>query len=247
MRLTCPNCGAQYAVDPTVIPKEGRDVQCSSCGNTWFQVHPDAEGAAEAVPVEDTLPHRKPNPEAMSILREEAARERAARAAERAPLESQPELDVATPGGGRSGEAPASARVTAAERTKADVSPISDADRAKKAAPRRSLLPDIEEINTAIAADPEHGEDLTPIATANRRAREAAGRRMGFGIAVGIFAALTMLYSQGPRIAAAVPAFAPALIAYVGTIDRGRIWLDGALRAAVTPSADEPESAATEG
>lgn len=37
MRLICPNCDAQYEVDDSVIPADGRDVQCSSCGNTWFQ------------------------------------------------------------------------------------------------------------------------------------------------------------------------------------------------------------------
>lgn len=42
MRLTCPNCGAQYEVPDEVIPADGRDVQCSNCGDTWFQQHPDA-------------------------------------------------------------------------------------------------------------------------------------------------------------------------------------------------------------
>ncbi|MFV2053887.1 zinc-ribbon domain-containing protein [Aliiroseovarius sp. YM-037] len=37
MRLICPNCDAQYEVDDSVIPAEGRDVQCSNCGQTWFQ------------------------------------------------------------------------------------------------------------------------------------------------------------------------------------------------------------------
>lgn len=37
MRLTCPNCGAQYEVPDDVIPAAGRDVQCSNCGNTWFE------------------------------------------------------------------------------------------------------------------------------------------------------------------------------------------------------------------
>ncbi|KUP91835.1 zinc-ribbon domain-containing protein [Tritonibacter horizontis] len=37
MRLICPNCGAQYEVPEDVIPAEGRDVQCSNCGDTWFQ------------------------------------------------------------------------------------------------------------------------------------------------------------------------------------------------------------------
>lgn len=47
MRLTCPNCGAQYEVPDQVIPVDGRDVQCSNCGNTWFQSHPDAPDLAE--------------------------------------------------------------------------------------------------------------------------------------------------------------------------------------------------------
>lgn len=37
MRLICPNCGAQYEVDDSVIPENGRDVQCSNCGHTWYQ------------------------------------------------------------------------------------------------------------------------------------------------------------------------------------------------------------------
>lgn len=42
MRLICPNCDAQYEVPTDVMPIEGRDVQCSNCGYTWFQSHPDA-------------------------------------------------------------------------------------------------------------------------------------------------------------------------------------------------------------
>ncbi|MDC0739065.1 zinc-ribbon domain-containing protein [Cognatishimia sp. SS12] len=43
MRLTCPNCDAQYEVPEDVIPADGRDVQCSNCSNTWFQAHASAE------------------------------------------------------------------------------------------------------------------------------------------------------------------------------------------------------------
>ena len=41
MRLICPNCDAQYEVPDEVIPTSGRDVQCSNCGQTWFQHHAD--------------------------------------------------------------------------------------------------------------------------------------------------------------------------------------------------------------
>lgn len=54
MRLTCPNCGAQYEVPDEVIPAEGRDVQCSNCGDTWFQAHPDYPDAAHAPEIGQT-------------------------------------------------------------------------------------------------------------------------------------------------------------------------------------------------
>ena len=41
MRLTCPNCEAQYEVPTELVPLAGRDVQCSNCSTTWFQAHPD--------------------------------------------------------------------------------------------------------------------------------------------------------------------------------------------------------------
>ncbi len=41
MRLVCPNCEAEYEVPDEVVPPEGRDVQCSNCGQTWYQHHPD--------------------------------------------------------------------------------------------------------------------------------------------------------------------------------------------------------------
>jgi predicted Zn finger-like uncharacterized protein len=47
MRLICPNCGAQYEVPDEVIPLDGRDVQCSNCGDTWFQSHPDHAQATD--------------------------------------------------------------------------------------------------------------------------------------------------------------------------------------------------------
>lgn len=46
MRLICPNCGAQYEVAADAIPENGRDVQCSNCGHTWFE-NPGASVAAE--------------------------------------------------------------------------------------------------------------------------------------------------------------------------------------------------------
>ena len=50
MRLICPNCGAQYEVPDDIIPATGRDVQCSNCGDTWFQKHPDQDADLAEAP-----------------------------------------------------------------------------------------------------------------------------------------------------------------------------------------------------
>jgi predicted Zn finger-like uncharacterized protein len=68
MRLVCPNCGAQYEVPDEVIPQGGRDVQCSSCGHTWFQAHPDndrdlAEELQEPIPDPKWTPPAIADPE----------------------------------------------------------------------------------------------------------------------------------------------------------------------------------------
>ena len=59
MRITCPNCQAQYDVDPAMIPEAGRDVQCSSCAHTWLQgpeAAPEPAEAAEAPEPVDESP-----------------------------------------------------------------------------------------------------------------------------------------------------------------------------------------------
>ncbi len=69
MRLICPNCGAQYDVPTEVIPAGGRDVQCSNCGHTWYQRHPDqdaalAEDLGQAVPDPEWTPEAEAEPPA---------------------------------------------------------------------------------------------------------------------------------------------------------------------------------------
>lgn len=75
MRLICPNCGAQYEVPIEVIPSGGRDVQCSNCGHTWYQRHPDDDPEL-AEDLEAPLPEPAWEPEP------EPAPRRAARAPE---------------------------------------------------------------------------------------------------------------------------------------------------------------------
>jgi predicted Zn finger-like uncharacterized protein len=125
MRLICPSCGAQYEVDADLIPETGRDVQCSACGHVWFEgygasadedaeaetpvAEPEvAEPEVEAPPtfVEEPpppvtparAPRRTVTPQIAEILREEAERERAVRAAQaQVTIERQEELPLTEP------------------------------------------------------------------------------------------------------------------------------------------------------
>lgn len=79
MRITCPNCDAQYEVDERAIPENGRDVQCSNCGHAWFQLPPDIEAAMEdeeaafgAAPAEAPAAVPPPEPPATAEPRVEA-------------------------------------------------------------------------------------------------------------------------------------------------------------------------------
>lgn len=238
MRLTCPNCDAQYEVDDSAIPDTGRDVQCSNCGHAWFQLPPDVEAALEAeeavfaapVPpatpeVDDddvpapapvaAPPRRQLDDNLMAILREEAEREAAARRAERARgIEMQPDL-------GLDGAAPVPVPVAAA-------APVVAPEQPSRPASRRELLPDIEEINSTLrAADPPQTE---AIAAAVAEARGRSGFRTGFSLVLLVAVLLVAVYVMAPRIAHNLPASAPAMQSYVATVDAARLWLDGAVQ-----------------
>ncbi|MDF3412845.1 hypothetical protein HKX54_00110 [Sulfitobacter sp. M57] len=119
MRLTCPNCDAQYEVPDEVVPTAGRDVQCSNCGTTWFQHHPDHlpdDNAVDTAPLgldtpdpdEEVSPPPPPtpatskdpvrkqlDPAVADILRQEAEAEFEARKRRQSTsLESQPDLGL---------------------------------------------------------------------------------------------------------------------------------------------------------
>ena len=36
MIITCSNCNKKFQIDATLVPKEGRDLQCGSCKHVWF-------------------------------------------------------------------------------------------------------------------------------------------------------------------------------------------------------------------
>lgn len=250
MRLICPNCGAQYEVPDDVIPQPGRDVQCSNCGDTWFQLHPsvsdhadpdsgadtgghDWTEADEDDPPEDeapapAAPRRDLDPDVASVLREEASRESRARAAEGGGLEMQPELGLSQDDGDnrvhRARARVARLRGITPENTQEEEEDIGPAT-------RRTLLPDVEEINSSLAPSSEtetedpSARDGTRV-EAQTRSRPGGFRR-GMRIAIGLALIATAAYIFAPRIASTIPTLSDPLAAYVGAVNEGRLALNG--------------------
>lgn len=257
MRLICPNCDAQYEVVDDVIPAEGRDVQCSNCGQTWFQHHPDhppeVEEPEEATPdpqpdlqEPDDTPtedeERSPAPEPQrrevdpaisDILREEAEREAEARAAEA--LETQPDLGL--DGGGEDAERRArEARERMARMRGEDPeteAPDESAEAIATAAAigsRRDLLPDIEEINSTLRSegDRQAGDAAAQGDDTDLPVhRKKSGFGRGFFVMVLVVAILVLIYVFAPQIAQSVPQADPYLSSYVAQVDGLRVWLNG--------------------
>tara|TARA_B100001093_G_C26375096_1_gene820436 strand:+ start:74 stop:556 length:483 start_codon:yes stop_codon:yes gene_type:complete len=53
MIITCPNCNKQFKIDNSLIPQEGREVQCGSCERVWFY-KPENESEAPLTLNENT-------------------------------------------------------------------------------------------------------------------------------------------------------------------------------------------------
>jgi predicted Zn finger-like uncharacterized protein len=258
MRLVCPNCEAQYEVDDSAIPASGRDVQCSACGHGWYH-RPDSRPAAaavmaapadaaatppepaagsargpsdrpvpaepapsaEAAPPAGAPPRRPLDASVLAVLREEALREAAARRAEaRAPdlpPAGVPDWTAADP------------RATAARAAVPQASAGLDAARP---APRRDLLPDIEEINSSLSASTERRGPAPEAAAAGPARRGRGGFRTGFLSMLTCIAVLALAYVLAPQLSGQVPALAPAMAGYVDVVDGWRTALSDAVRRA---------------
>ena len=59
MILTCPQCQAQYKLDPVQLGASGRDVRCVTCSHMWFQI-PDTAVPEPQKPIEASAPPSAP-------------------------------------------------------------------------------------------------------------------------------------------------------------------------------------------
>jgi len=238
MRLTCPNCNARYDVDDSLVPPEGRDVQCSNCATTWFQPgkrtrreDPEDSGTAP------TAPRRDLDPALRDILREEREREEQLRRAA-ATVEEQEEMAL--------DQAPApraqDRRPNPPEEADAEAAAIrqmveeAQAPEASRRHGGRELFPDIEQINSTLrpTSDRNAGEETTSdIETMDRRPRRKRGFRIGFFLMVFLAAAAIAAYSYAPEITAALPQAEPVATTYVAQVNDLRFRLDDAVQSLV--------------
>ncbi|WP_207899546.1 zinc-ribbon domain-containing protein [Rhodovulum adriaticum] len=231
MRLTCPNCDAQYEVDDAVIPPEGRDVQCSNCGQTWFVRGAERPPQAETAPLPDDDDMNAPEPETAQpepqpapqrrqldpaiagVLREEAEREQRVRAA------------VAPPEPDESGFGPEAVtqqdRVARLRGMSPDSGETAAAD--GQSGSRRDMLPDIDDINATL--DPAAGrEPAASTAPAPEHEARSKGFRRGFALVLVLTALAMGAYTYAPAIGRLHPALGDAMDGYAGMIDGWRIW-----------------------
>lgn len=173
---------------------------------------PENAPAAAAYAVDETV---------LAILREEAEREAEARRAEARPLETQPDL-------GLDAAMPARQKPALVASGGALLHGPDDAE--TKPSARRTLLPDVEEINSTLRPSevPVDAED-GPIPLGQREAR---GFRSGFLVVMALAIVGAGIYLAAPQLSSMFPALAGVLEAYVGAVDSLRLSLDGLMRSA---------------
>lgn len=228
MRLICPNCGAQYEVDANMLPADGRDVQCSNCGTTWYQEGPRRNRVAEPEPevavrraasggiagtaeADEAAPRRQRTPAeaaegGLEILREEAAQESRLRAGEAGGLETQPELGLDEAGlddsavEDRAMEA-RNRRLARTEEIDTKAGVIASPVSPPEGRPggsRRDLLPDIEEINSTLRPDERVQNDDEDLDPELRAAMAATTPRRRGGARLGF---MTVLVAASAAVA----------------------------------------------
>ncbi len=245
MRLICPKCDAQYDISDDVIPDGGRDVQCSSCAHTWFQMdkpkvagrplmqRPTPRPTPAPTSADDNdgprhkpidAPERKPLDSSIAdILREEAAREKEVRATEEAkphPSERQ---------GQSPGERADETRKRIAAMTgDAAATPAAVAAAATGAVPGANLrtMPNIDEINATLRARAQASDMSGLTQDEQQEVVRRRGFRRGFFIVLLLLAILIAPYFFVDRITENLPQTKDIMADYVQTVDQLRVWLD---------------------
>lgn len=259
MRLICPKCAARYEVPEKNVPSSGRDVQCSACGHTWFQTQPILSTLPEPVkdPDQETKtasqeirtvleepesgggrlpdassgsPLSRLHPTVAEVLKEEARREVAVRAAEN--FETQPELgidealvqtapsfDIANPQGDAVSPIPPDPDLEELETLYSQTIQTETGS-------RDDYLPDIEAINFSLNYGESKKRKIEDKGEQVKRVDRQRMKRLGLVTGIGIVVCFFLIYQFSADIVQAIPKSESFLEIYVQSVDRLRIISD---------------------
>lgn len=244
MRLICPNCDAEYEVDDSVIPRDGRDVQCSSCGQTWFQesaaqlLEADLPKEAKPEPVPEPEPQQETMPEPEPETETEPEADTGPEPEQQKPDEAVLDVlrqEAALETAARHQEAQGGIETqpdlgldqdTAVNQRTARLRGIEP--ELEKHKTRSDLLPDIEEINSTLQAE----SDVESQENMSGKKRGRSGFRLGFGLVILLATILLLAYIYAPLIIEKVPAIETYMTHYVDTVNVLRDWLDDLMKTA---------------
>lgn len=231
--------------EPEPEPEPAPDVEAKQEPEPAPEPEPEEEADRPAAiddADEDPAPQDPPQPErreldpgVADILREEAQYEQAAREAEQGGLESQPDLGLTQESDDDRRSREARDRLA---RLRGEPEPAPQAE-PEPDAPRRELLPDIDEINSTLRPDAGPADAVGAAAATQR----TGGFRRGFMLMVLLALIAVALYVFAPQISAAVPQTEAALSAYVDWVNGLRIWLDQQIEGFIERSGAPAETA----
>ncbi|SDW66352.1 MJ0042 family finger-like domain-containing protein [Albimonas donghaensis] len=207
MRVTCPSCQAVYDAPDDALGAGGRRVECSACGEQWFQPGPEL---AAFEPSGSRMPGMEAAAESLSGLRDPE------------PTLADPVPAVApAPAPSVASEPPAGEPVLAPPAS------APDADQAgldplpplrEHPAARRPASIDAERLSAELRAR----DETAP--------RGSAGGGFGIGLLLALIlsAGLAFAYLQSGKVVAMVPQAEPYIGAYVQSVDRARMAVERA-------------------
>lgn len=231
------------ADEPALAPVAEADAETASRDALADEPGDDEDMPPEAEPaLMSAGPQRSIDDNLLAVLREEAERETAQRRAEAARgIETQGELgidalaSVAAPAAARPTDPPKS---VSARDNYAHLSSDTDYDAdipeaSVRPAPRRDLLPDVEEISSTLrSSNGRHDDDDNPMPDLPP-IRKSGGFRSGFLLSVLFAVVIAVTYVLAPRLGEQFPAAKGALDSYVTGVDAVRARL-GTIMAGLT-------------
>lgn len=238
MRLTCPNCAAEYEIAAHLVPPDGRHVQCTACHTRWF-ARPAAEPAPAPASAEDEdaiLRRLEARPRLVSSvapvvvpLTPPAAPPPPAEIPEPVDAEEPEETEAQETEAQDAAEPPAAEEAPAEPQTPDDVPAADDEPRGEL---RPALVPATTEPPQIVNLPAPSGRarlDLT-VEPGPAPMTLLPSSRFGHGLvlALVVMALAAAAYLWRAPIAAQVPAAAPALAAYGDLVDDLREALAGA-------------------